>query len=315
MEPRGLGKWTPAIIAGGVFALVVGVTIAAGGKDDAAGSDVSITSDVTVVTSSTSSTTSTIPGFTTTTLPFSPISEPLGMGNAGTAVKNLQQRLIDLHFDPGPADGYFGEATRAAVWAYQKLVLGIPCEDADGRVTPETWAGMHKPIEIIPKRPNATSTHLEVYLVSQTAVLFKDNEPELITHISSGSGEEWEEEITIDPGTPENETEEPITKVLAGTSITPGGVYSFYRRYVKDDGWRTGSLGRMYKPVYFNYGVAVHGAGNVPNRPASHGCVRIPMHIAEYFPDLVRNNDQVFIFDRVHDPEYYGSPLRRSTGT
>ncbi|MEZ5215754.1 MAG: L,D-transpeptidase family protein [Ilumatobacteraceae bacterium] len=167
---------------------------------------------------------------------------------------------------------------------------------------------MHKPIEIIPKRPNATSTHLEVYLVSQTAVLFKDNEPELITHISSGSGEEWEEEITIDPGTPENETEEPITKVLAGTSITPGGVYSFYRRYVKDDGWRTGSLGRMYKPVYFNYGVAVHGAGNVPNRPASHGCVRIPMHIAEYFPDLVRNNDQVFIFDGVHDPEYYGSP-------
>ncbi|MEZ5215755.1 MAG: peptidoglycan-binding domain-containing protein [Ilumatobacteraceae bacterium] len=141
MEPRGLGKWTPAIIAGGVFALVVGVTIAAGGKDDAAVSDMSITSDVTVVTSSTSSTTSTIPGFTTTTLPFSPISEPLGMGNAGTAVKNLQQRLIDLHFDPGPADGYFGEATRAAVWAYQKLVLGIPVRTPTGGSPPRRGPG------------------------------------------------------------------------------------------------------------------------------------------------------------------------------
>ena len=28
-------------------------------------------------------------------------------------------------------------------------------------------------------------------------------------------------------------------------------------------------------PVYFNYGIAVHGADNVPLEPASHGCVRL----------------------------------------
>lgn len=310
MQAGKLGKWTPALIAGGVFASVVAVTLVAGGNDDAAGSS---TSTPAVVSSDTSlpATTSTVPAFTTTTLPFTELTKTLALGNTGDSVKNLQQRLKDLHFDPGPIDGQYGKATQSAVWAFEKLVLGVPRDDATGQVTPEMWQRMHQPVEVLPKRSTSdqtTSNHLEVYLEPQVAVLFNDNQPILITHVSTGSGEEWEEEITIDPGTPDNETDEPITKRLAGTSKTPGGVYYFNRRYVEGDGWRTGSLGRMYKPVYFNYGVAVHGSSNVPNEPASHGCVRIPMHISEYFPDLVKYGDTVYIFDGVHDPEYYGSP-------
>jgi hypothetical protein len=62
----------------------------------------------------------------------------------------------------------------------------------------------------------------------------------------------------------------------------------------------------MYNPVYFNYGIAVHGAKNVPKEPASHGCVRINMDIAEYFPDLVKVGDAVYVWG--HDgkePEGY----------
>jgi hypothetical protein len=59
--------------------------------------------------------------------------------------------------------------------------------------------------------------------------------------------------------------------------------------------------------VYFNYGIAVHGMTSVPNYPASHGCVRIPMQIADYFPSLVKNGDQVFVFDGVKEPEAYGA--------
>jgi hypothetical protein len=59
--------------------------------------------------------------------------------------------------------------------------------------------------------------------------------------------------------------------------------------------------------VYFNYGVAVHGAYNVPLYPASHACVRIPMHIAKYFPSLVKRGDDVFVFDGKKDPEAYGA--------
>jgi hypothetical protein len=62
----------------------------------------------------------------------------------------------------------------------------------------------------------------------------------------------------------------------------------------------------MYNPVYFNYGIAVHGAKSVPKEPASHGCVRINMDIAEYFPELVKVGDAVYVWG--HDgkePEGY----------
>jgi len=47
--------------------------------------------------------------------------------------------------------------------------------------------------------------------------------------------------------------------------------------------------------VYFNGGIAVHGAPSVPNHRASHGCIRVPMHIAEYFPDLVADGEPIAV--------------------
>jgi hypothetical protein len=59
--------------------------------------------------------------------------------------------------------------------------------------------------------------------------------------------------------------------------------------------------------VYFNYGIAVHGALNVPLQPASHGCIRIPLSLSPSFQDLVSVGDQVFVFDGVKQPEEYGA--------
>ncbi len=215
-----------------------------------------------------------------------PLSRTLGPGVAGEDVTRLQQRLVDLGFDPGPADGQFGPATQMSVWAYQKLVLGLTGADVTGKVTPDLWAKMEEALTIHPLRPNGTPTHVEVYLPSQTAVLFQDGKPRLITHISTGTGQEWCEEG------------------YCSVAITPGGVYQFGRRV---DGWDDSVLGQLFNPVYFNYGVAIHGAYNVPLYPASHSCVRIPMHIAKYFPSLVKRGDQVFVFDGVKDPEAYGA--------
>jgi len=54
---------------------------------------------------------------------------------------------------------------------------------------------------------------------------------------------------------------------------------------VDNDGWHDSSEfpaaydnplnGNMYKPIYFNNGQALHGANNVPPRPASKGCARL----------------------------------------
>lgn len=234
------------------------------------------------------------------TLPAAPLDRALALGSVGATVEQVQSRLRDLGFDPGPADGQFGPATERAVWAFEKLVLGVPRAAVQGVVTPELWAALHGRVEITPRR-SPGGTHLEVYLPEQVAVLFADGSPTLVSHISSGDGLEWCDEVTID-----NDDGTQTTKGICGRSVTPGGVFHFERKY---EGWRNAALGRLYNPVFFNYGIAVHGASNVPNRPVSHGCVRIPLHIAEYFPTLVEIGDTVFVFDGVEEPEHYGAQL------
>lgn len=224
----------------------------------------------------------------------------LGRGATGSQVVALQDRLRQLAFDPGPSDAQFGPATERAVWAYEKFILGVERAAATGVVTPEMWVEMNRAISVRPRRENF-GTHLEVLLPQQVAVLYIENVAQLITHISSGSGEEWCDVVVID-----NEDGTQREEGICGVAVTPGGVFHFERRVV---GWRNSKLGRLYNPVYFNYGIAVHGATNVPAFPASKGCVRIPMHIAEYFPSLVEDGDLVYIFDGLEQPETYGAQL------
>jgi lipoprotein-anchoring transpeptidase ErfK/SrfK len=53
---------------------------------------------------------------------------------------------------------------------------------------------------------------------------------------------------------------------------TPPGRFKVGRQI---DGWRHGPLGPLWRPKYFNGGIAVHGAPSVPPYPASHGCSRV----------------------------------------
>ncbi|HEX5081428.1 MAG TPA: L,D-transpeptidase [Blastocatellia bacterium] len=63
-------------------------------------------------------------------------------------------------------------------------------------------------------------------------------------------------------------------------AVTPTGSFRVYR---KIPGWRKSPLGLMYYPVYIVRGIAIHGSPYVPRRPASHGCIRIPMSAAVAF--------------------------------
>jgi hypothetical protein len=81
-------------------------------------------------------------------------------------------------------------------------------------------------------------------------------------------------------------------------AVTPRGAYSVYRAA---SGWETGPLGDLYNPLYFNGGIAFHGAYSVPGYPASHGCVRIPMNAAEWFPAKVGIGWPVFVSNGVGD--------------
>ena len=134
--------------------------------------------------------------------------------------------------------------------------------------------------------------------------MFENDTPVMISHMSSGDNEDWCEEVTISPGEYNNPSDEPLVRGECGKSITPGGVFNYTRMV---EGVRQGSLGGMWDPVYFNYGIAVHGALNVPLQPASHGCIRIPLSLSPSFQDLVSVGDQVFVFDGVKEPEAYGA--------
>lgn len=228
-------------------------------------------------------------------------------GSFGNDVKQLQQRLTDLHFAPGPVDGQLGAGTQQAVWAYKKLVTGMTWQELDASnsatsVTPEMWQQMQDPILIRPLR-SGSGTHVEIYLPKQVLIVFTDDQPTLITHIASGNDATWCELLEYDTDEFGQPLEQKRLSDECGVSHTPGGVFKFYRRY---EGNRVGALGGMFNPVYFNYGIAVHGAREIPTHPASHGCIRVNMDIAEYFPSLVKNGNRVYVWgEDGREPESY----------
>ena len=221
-------------------------------------------------TESTTTTTTTAPTTTTTAAP--PV-EPASLqsGVEGPRTRALQERLKALKFDPGPIDGKFGLKTSMAVWAFEALA-GMP---ADGVVDPLLEAYIQKAGPPGMLRPDLGPTHTEVDLDRQVLLVFRDGQLQLVTHVSTGTGRRYCE------------------NGRCGVAVTPPGEFRYQRRIT---GWRTAPLGRLYNPVYFNGGIAVHGASSVPDHPASHGCVRIPMHIAEYFQGLVANGEPISVF-------------------
>jgi lipoprotein-anchoring transpeptidase ErfK/SrfK len=65
-----------------------------------------------------------------------------------------------------------------------------------------------------------------------------------------------------------------VINTSTGTSRTPTppGDFAVQREI---DGVRHAPLGDLYRPKYFNGGVAVHGSPSIPGYPASHGCARV----------------------------------------
>jgi hypothetical protein len=304
-------RWLPAIAAAAVLGLVVLAGVSGRGGSEAPGAAPATTPGVSLDPSDTGMTVppSTLDPVVIATDPAvtkTQLTQALGPGMVGDEVKWVQQRLTDLGFQPGPVDGVYGLGTRQAVWAFEKLVLGVPYDQPRGVVTNAMWQTMQEEITIQPRRTETTSTHVEVYLDKQVLIVFQGRTAAFITHISSGelnpdgTPKTFCEEVTIDTDEEGRILPEPVTKGICAEAKTPGGVFRFTWRY---PGKRVGPLGGMYDPVYFNYGIAVHGAEKVPLQPASHGCIRIPKFLSTVFPTLVKRGDQIFVWDGKKEPE------------
>ncbi|TML18978.1 MAG: murein L,D-transpeptidase [Actinobacteria bacterium] len=227
----------------------------------------STTTTRTFIAPSTSSP-STVP---TTTLPA--VKETTFLvqpGDENLFVVQIQARLKADGYDPGPIDGQYGPAVQAAVRAFQRVndLAG------DGVVGPLTMAAFDHPKKVEPMRPEGPPDRVEVSISRKLLVLYKGGAPAIITHVSSGS------QIPF------------CENGVCGDAVTPIGDFT---AIMKIDGWENGPLGAMYNSVYFWPAYAIHGSPNVPDVGASHGCVRIPMHIAEYFPSMIKYGEPIYI--------------------
>lgn len=91
----------------------------------------------------------------------------LSVGDRGYFVELLQKRLQDWGLNPGPADGIFGEGTKAAVIDFQgkreTVTYARKTLVKDGIVGAETWAELTKTpvqeIEIVRVPTIVTATH------------------------------------------------------------------------------------------------------------------------------------------------------------
>ena len=229
-------------------------------------------STTTTIASTTTTTTAPKPVPTTTTAPpLPPEVGNLAAGSVGSRTQAVQAALHDQKYDPGPADGKFGLKTTQSVWAWQAL-HGLP---RTGVLTAgHGAAGPGRQAQAM-LRPDLGPTHSEVDLARQVLLVFQDGKPELITHVSTGSGRHYCDRGNC--GTRDHHRGlVPLSTPGQGMATRPASDCST-------------------TPIYFNGGIAVHGAPSVPNYPASHGCVRIPMHIAEYYPGLVANGEPIVV--------------------
>lgn len=171
--------------------------------------------------------------------------------------REAEQRLADLGYWTGRIDGGWDTASRNALIAFQKVELLKPT----GRLTRETYDQL---MEADPPTPRETGpAHIEVDLILQ--VLFVVDDTGTVTRVlpvSTGNGKEF------------------YSEGWARDAITHPGRYQVRQ---KIPGWKKSALGEMYYPVYFMYATAIHGSRSVPTKPASHGCVRIPMFAAKEF--------------------------------
>ena len=242
-------------VAGGVGAVVaiVSATLATGcdtGGSEQAAAPASVPSAA-PASSPTTAPPSAEPAPTASATPkptASPKPQKLKAGVKGPRVLALQQRLSALGYWNGKADGTFGGQTQQAVYALQKAAgLG-----RDGVLGPKTRQALEQGV-----RPKARSTSgrvVEIDLKRQLLLLVENGTVTQVFNTSTGSMDYYQ-----------HDGQTHLAK-------TPRGTFKVGRQI---DGWRHAPLGELWRPKYFNGGIAVHGAPSVPPYPASHGCARL----------------------------------------
>ncbi|MGQ0679119.1 MAG: L,D-transpeptidase family protein [Actinomycetota bacterium] len=189
----------------------------------------------------------------------SPVDKTMKVGSNGPEVLQLEQRLAELRYLSGKVDGTFDSSTRHGLIAFQK-VEGLQRSGVGDAPTLARLAVAGVPAP----RFTTPAEHLEVDVARQVVFVVRAGAVSEILPTSTGTNK-----LFTNGG-------------WTRRAVTPNGVFKISR---KINGMRISPLGELYKPSYFNGGIAFHGSPSVPTGPASHGCVRVPMPFATGFFD------------------------------
>jgi hypothetical protein len=173
----------------------------------------------------------------------------MNVGAQGAAVSYLQTRLLAQGYWIPGVNGSFDRLTQQAVWAFQKA-NGLPRSGNVDGATQAAFRTAPRP------HPRSGSGYLfEVDKTRQILMIVNNGIAQWTFNISSGSDIPYHEGAN------------------SGNAHTPEGVFSIVSQI---DGADNAPLGLLWRPKFFTFqGHAIHGAGNVPPYPASHGCVRV----------------------------------------
>lgn len=201
------------------------------------------------------------------------ISTPsIATAQSRAQIKEAERRLSDMGYWTGVVDGLFDPATRSALITFQKW----EGRTITGRLTLDELEAIRA--SALPKARELGYSHVEVDLDRQVLLIVNDDGEVRVLPVSSGNDKPF------------------VNQDQMSVAYTPRGRFLVYDKSV---GWEKGPLGSVYYPNYISGGVAIHGARNVPIQPASHGCIRIPMHAAREVSKLMKVGTIVLVYDRV----------------
>ena len=180
-----------------------------------------------------------------------------GAGESGVKVLLLQRGLHRLGYSV-PVTGHYDWLTANAVNAFRKANdMG-----RDGYALKSVYAKVFRGDGAFKLRYPQTGKHVEFDWSRQLLVLADKGRPYRVYHTSSGK------------------------------ASTPT-VFGSYRFYLQTPG--TNAKGMVHSS-YFIGGYAIHGYASVPNYPASHGCLRVPIPNAASIFGWIDTGDPIYLY-------------------
>lgn len=190
----------------------------------------------------------------------------VGLGSRAAHVHPLQQSLSQKGYWLGEPDGYYGHLTQQAVYALQKA-NGLTPDGQFGRNSFFALAGElpapRTPAPDLPGNRIPRGVRIEIDLGAQLLKVIEGGRTRWVFNTSTGNGQpyDWYGQTL--------------------SAVTPPGSFSVFNTY--SPGWQPGPLGDLYRPQYFNGGIAVHGSEYIPPWADSHGCARVSVAAMDMF--------------------------------